>query len=97
MPTIRPEQDERRGRVWRLASIRVQIQAAGRYLGCMQQAQRTQFDRQASCERKSKRSWQQEALTFRVAEECFGLWGGARNAEGPRALDLFRVPLIRLL
>src|ERR1039458_5618624 len=41
---------------WRLASIRVQIQAAGRYLGCMQQAQRTQFDRQASCERKSKRS-----------------------------------------
>src|ERR1039457_6688189 len=82
---------------WRLASIRVQIQAEGRYLGCMQQNQRTQFDRQASCERKSKRSWQQDALTFRVAEECFGLWEAALNAAGPRDLDLFRVPLIRLL
>src|ERR1035437_8279917 len=97
MPTIRPEQDERSGRVWRLASIRVQIQAAGRYLGCMQQAQRTQFDRQASCERKSKRSWQRDALTCRVAEECFGLWEAALNAAGPRDLDLYRVPLIRLL
>ncbi len=42
-------------------------------------------------------SWQQGALTFRVAKECFGLWEAALHAAKLRDLDLFRVPLIGLL